>query len=99
MHASRCLLDAMDATARSLPHTNEASRKARGVGESMMHHFGMSSVFITVTFDDENSFLMQIMSGRTIDDDTPVNELSDQDVCNCAEGRRELRIKFPGLAT
>ena len=98
-NASRALLDAVDATARSLPHTNEASRKARGLGESMMHHFGMSSVFITVTFDDENSFLMQIMSGSTIDDDTPVDELTDQEVCNRAEGRRELRIKFPGLAT
>ena len=98
-NASRTLLDAVDATARSLPHTNEASRKARGLGESMMHHFGMSSVFITVTFDNENSFLMQIMSGSRIDDDVPVEDLTDQDVCNRAEGRRELRINFPGLAT
>ena len=79
-------------------HTNEASRKARGIGESMMHHFGMSSVWLT-TFDDENSFLMQIMSGSRIDDDTPVDELTDQEVCNRAEGCCELRIKFPGLAT
>ena len=95
---SRKLLDAVDATARSLPHTNEASKNARSVGEAMQHHFGMSSVFLTVTFDDENSLLMQVMSGQTIDDSTPVEELSDFDVCNRASGRRELRLNFPGIA-
>ena len=96
---SRKLLDAVDATARSLPHTNEASKNARALGEAMQHHFGMSSVFLTVTFDDENSLLMQVMSGVTIDDGTPVDELNDFDVCNRAAGRRELRLKFPGIAT
>ena len=80
-NASRKLLDAVDATARALPHTNEASRRARGFGESMQHHFGMSSVFLTVTFDDENSFLMQVMSNEQIDDDIPSDDLTeDQEV-------------------
>ena len=64
----------------------------------MQHHFGMSSVFLTVTFDDENSLLMQVMSGQTIDDSTPVEQLSNFDVCNRASGRRELRLNFPGIA-
>ena len=98
-NASRKLLDAVDATARALPHTNEASRRARGFGESMQHHFGMSSVFLTVTFDDENSFLMQVMSNERIDDDIPSDELTDQEVLDRSNFRRELRIKYPGIAT
>ena len=83
-NASRKLLDTVDATARALPHTNEASRQAHGFGESMQHHFGMSSVFLTVTFDDENSFLIQVVSNQKIDDDTPSDDLTDQEACDRA---------------
>ena len=41
MIASKKFLNAVDATAKSLPHANEASKAARGLGEVMQHHFGM----------------------------------------------------------
>ncbi len=98
-HASRSLLNAVDATSRNLPHTNEASKRAAGTNESMQHHFGMSSIFATATFDDENSFLLQVMCGDVVDDDTPVDTLSDQECCDRASKRRHLRIQYPGIAT
>ena len=55
--ASRKLLDAVDSTSKSLPHTNDATKHSRGNSEAMQHHFGMASVWLTVTFDDENSVL------------------------------------------
>ena len=95
---SRRFLDAVDATAKALPHTNEAAKKARQQGEAMQHHFGMSSVFVTFTFDDENSLVMQVLSGEDIDDDTPTENLSDEQVLERANRRRELRIEYPGIA-
>ena len=97
-NASKKLLKAVDATSRNLPHTNEATRRARGNNEAMQHHLGMSSFFVTGTFDDENSFLIQVYAGETIEDDTPVDNLSDKEVCRRASKRRELRIKYPGIA-
>ena len=65
----------------------------------MQHHFGMSSVFLTVTFDDKNSFLMQVMFNQKINDDTPSDDLTDQEACDRATFQRLLRIKYPGIAT
>ena len=95
---SRRFLDAVDATGRALPHTNECTKVNRGKGEAMQHHFGMSSVFCTTTFDDENSFLMQVMAGTEIDDDTPIEDLTDEELSKRAKLRRDLRLKYPGLA-
>ena len=94
---SRLLLDAVDATAASLPHTNEAAKKARARGEAMQHHFGMGSVFLTCTFDDENSLLMEVMSGDPMGDEVE-EDLSDEEVTDRARKRRQLRIEHPGLA-
>ena len=76
-NASKALLNAVDATSRSLPHTDAATRRERGNMEAMQHHMGMASLFVTATFDDENSFLMQVMLNDVIDDDVPVDSLSD----------------------
>jgi Helitron helicase-like domain at N-terminus len=76
---------------------NQAAKKARAIGKSMQHHFGIPSVFLTVTFDDENSLLMQVMSGCTIDNYTDIQDLSDVELAERASRRKELRLKFPGL--
>ena len=97
--ASQSLLNAVDATSKNLPHTNEASKRAAGTNESMQHHFGMSSIFATVTFDDENSFLLQVMCGNIVDDNRAVDSLTDLECCERVSKRRCLRIKYPGIAT
>ena len=51
---SKRLLSAIDATARALPHTDEAAKKARADSEAMQHEFGVGSTFLMVTFDDNN---------------------------------------------
>ena len=94
---SRRFLNAVDATARALPHTNEAAKSARGNGEAMQHHLGMGSVFLTVTFDDENSVLILVYSGAGLQDEN-YEDLSDAKLAENVKNRRELRIKFPGLA-
>jgi len=96
--ASRTLLKAVDACSQALPHTNEASRSARSTGEAMQHHLGRASVFMTVTFDDENSLLMQILHGTEIDTDAKLKDLSDEELARRSTKRKELRLKFPGLA-
>lgn len=96
--ASRTLLKAVDACSQALPHTNESSRAARSTGEAMQHHFALQSVFFTVTFDDENSLLMQILEGTEIDNDTNLQSLTDDQLAARSTKRKELRLKFPGLA-
>ena len=97
--ASRTLLNAVDATSKSLPHTDEASRRERSTNESMLHHLGTPGIFATATFDDENSFLIQVMTGEIVDDDELVETLSDQECTERASKRREIRIKYPGIAS
>jgi hypothetical protein len=95
--ASKTLLDAVDGMSRALPHSNEATKSARSRGESRQHQFGFPSIFLTVTFDDENSIVMQVLSGVIIDDDLDLNEMTDEDLADRAIKRRELRLKCPGL--
>ena len=86
------LLSAIDAISKAVPHTNEAAKGARANGECLQHHFGSPTVFLTVTPDDDNSYLVQVFSNELIDDDTPVSELSDVQLTNRAKKRTELRI-------
>ena len=88
---------AIDAVARSVPHTNEASRKGRRDAEAMQHHFGLPHLFLTYTGDDQNSFLVQVYSEHEIDDDTPVRNLSDEELARRSKLRNELRISYPGI--
>ena len=97
-NVSKLLLDAVDATAAQLPHTNEAAKRARASGEAMQHHFGMGSVFLTCTFDDENSLVMEVLSRKSLGHDKKVEDLTDQEVIQMANDRRTLRIEHPGLA-
>ena len=94
---SNKFLNSIDAVTRALPHSNAAARRARTEGECLCHYFGLPSVFLTFTPDDESSFLLQIFAGVTIDDDTPVETLTDEQLAARAKSRRELRIQNPGL--
>ena len=96
--ASRKLLSAVDACSQALPHTNQASKSARSTNEAMQHHFGIPSIFFTVTFDDENSLLMQILHGTEIDTDDDLKNISDDECANRLIKRRELRLNYPGYA-
>ena len=91
------LLNAVDAIARAVPHTNEAAKQARSNGECIQHHFGTPSVFLTVTPDDNNSFLVQVYANDMIDNDQPVEQLSNEELVVRARKRTSLRIKYPGV--
>ena len=64
---SQKLLDSVDATAMALPHTNEATSKACVSSDTMQQHFVMASMFLTVTFDNENGILMQRLADKIVD--------------------------------
>ncbi len=82
----------MDATARELPHTDAAAKRARSSMESMFHHDGMGSVFLTVTFDDENSLLIQVLSGVQVDTGESIDDLSDEELAARAKKRQTRAV-------
>ena len=94
---SRRILDSVDACTKALPHTNQAAKKARGTGESVQHYFGTGSIFLTVSFDDDNCLLTQILSGVEVDDDTDLYVLSEADLKARSDKRTEIRLQFPGV--
>jgi Helitron helicase-like domain at N-terminus len=87
----------VDAVTRAAPHSNEAAKRAKRDAEAIQHRFGMASYFLTVTPDDDSSFLVQVYSGVCIDDERPVASLSDEELSCRAHKRTELRIKYPGI--
>ena len=94
---SNNFLRCIDAVTRELPHSNKAAGRARTEGESLCHNLGFPSVFLTFAPDDEASFLLQILTGVTIDDDIPIGDLTDEQLAARAKNRREIRIQSPGL--
>jgi hypothetical protein len=97
-YASRQLLKSVDAISKALPHTNEASNLARANAESLQHYFGIGTIWLTVNFDDENSFLLQVLSGRHVDDDTPLDQFTDDELHERYIQRRNIRLHLPGLS-
>ena len=95
---SKKFFECVDAVTRDLPHTNMAAATARTEAESMVHHLGFPSFFVTFTPDDQNSYLLQVYSGVTIDDGTPICELTDEQLAARCKERKELRINAPGMA-
>ena len=95
---SRKILDACDATGHALPQSNEAAGVARYNGEAMQHHFGIASIWLTVSFDDKNSWLMQVFSGITVDGDTDIAMLTDKECHQLCTNRNKIRLDYPGLA-
>ena len=92
-----CLLNSIDTTMRAVPHTNDAAKRAHIEGEAMNHAFGFAMHWLTVTPDDDNSFLLQVFTRKLIDDDERVQDLSDEYLASRAEKHTELRIKYPGM--
>lgn len=91
-------LSSVKAITKSVPHSNEAAKNARGTMESMQHNLGQPTFFGTVTVDDDNSFLMQVFSGMHIDDETPVDDITDEQLAARAKQRTNLRLNYPGLS-
>jgi len=97
---ARTLLKSVQACARDLPHTNEAATRARSNAEALQHHFGAGSLFLTVTPDDNNSLIIQVLSGDIIDKDTEdVVDMSDAELEKRNIDRVQLRIDLPGFAS
>jgi len=90
-------LSAIDAVTKSVPHTNEAAKRARQDGEAHQHEFGLSHYFLTVTPDDDSSYIIQVYTNRLIDDDTPISSLSDEELVERGKLRTEIRIEHPGI--
>ena len=67
-------LYAIDAITKALPHTNASARKNKNVGEYLQHHFGIATLFITISPDDENNFLIQVWRSEDIKDNTFYND-------------------------
>jgi len=98
-HRGEQILGAVDAIASSVPHTNEAAKRARQDGEALQHYYGMASYFLTVTPDDQNSFVIRVLTGSEIHsgDDIDVADISDEQLSELAKKRDEIRITFPGM--
>lgn len=95
---SRKLLDSVQACTRALPHTNEAAKIARSTSETMQHYMGSGSIFLTVTFDDDQSLLMQVLSGVEVDDDEDIDSMADKELRSRRRQRHQIRLKYPGVA-
>ena len=72
--SSSQFIHAIDAVTKALPHTNASARKNKNVGECLQHHFGIATLFITISPDDENNFLIQVWSGEDVQDNTFYND-------------------------
>ena len=88
-------IHAIDAITKALPHTNASARKNKNVGECLQHHFGIATLFITISPDDENNFLIQVWSGEDVQDNTFYDD--DYVLRSKAKERIKLRIHFPGI--
>ena len=88
-------IHAIDAITKALPHTNAFARKNKNVGECLQHHFGIATLFITISPDDENNFLIQVWSGEEVQDNTFYDD--DNVLRRKAKEHINLRISFPGI--
>ena len=97
--ASKDILSAVNAVSKALPHTNEAAGKARSTAEAMMHHFATGSIFLTATFDDENSLLVLLLNGQEVSGkEGDLSDVTEKKLQQEAAQRHEMRLEFPGLA-
>jgi hypothetical protein len=90
-------LRAINATTQAAPHTNKAAKRARQDSKALKHAFGTSSYFLTVTPDDDNSIIVQTVTGCFVDsDDQPVHTLSDAEIARRGIKRTKIQLKYPG---
>ena len=81
--SSSQFIHAIDAITKALPHTNASARKNKNVGECLQHHFGIATLFITISPDDENNFLIQVWSREDVKGNTFYND--DHVLCSKAK--------------
>ena len=93
--SSSQFIHAIDAITKALPHSNASARKNKNVGECLQHHFGIATLFISISPDDENNFLIQVWSGEDVKDNTFYND--DNVLHSKAKQHINLRINFPGI--
>ena len=93
--SSSQFIHAIDAITKALPHTNASARRNKNVGECLQHHFGIATLFITISPDDENNFLIQVWCGEDIKDNTFYND--DNHLRIKAKERINLQVNFPGI--
>ena len=93
--SSSQFIHAIDAITKALPHTNASTRKNKNVGECLQHQFGIATLFITISPDDENNFLIQVRCGEDIKDNTFYND--DNFLCIKAKERINLQVNFPRI--
>ena len=97
-HRANAFLGAIDAVCKAIPHTNEAAKIARRDIETMQHHFGCPTYFLTITPDDDNHFLIQVFSQITLSPTKNIDEMTDDEIFQLSKSKTELRIKFPGVS-
>ena len=83
-------LSVIDSVTNTIPHSNEATKKARRNGEALQHHFGTATYFLTVNPDDETSFVVQIYSQEFIDDNISAIFQEDEDILKRSQSRQQL---------
>ena len=95
---SRNLIRGLESVQKGLPHSDAAARRARQHMATLQNHFGLGGIFLTVTPDDENTFLITAYSqvdkkGKPIN----ISNLTSEQLNAQAEKRKEVRLKFPGI--
>ena len=58
--ATDAFLKAINTSCRALGHTSEAAKAARKGYFSYMDHYGLNSIFLTVTPDDQRNFRIRL---------------------------------------
>ena len=94
-------MNLIETISKSLPHSDGASKKARGNIEALNHKFGDCTHFLTVTPDEENSIEIQAYSSNDIDisDTTKISEMSKEELQDKAILREKISCKYPGFST
>jgi hypothetical protein len=70
--------------------------KWRKISQAIYHNFG-SSIFLTVTPDDNASFTIQISSKPIIDVNVEVHRLDSVEFTTRAKLRTKLHLQYPGI--
>ena len=76
---TRNLIRGLESVQKGLPHSDAAARRARQHMATLQNHFGLGGIFLTVTPDDENTFLVTAYSqvdkkGKPIDISNLISE-------------------------
>ena len=72
--SSSQFIHAIDAITKALPLTNASARKNENMGECLHHHFGIATLFITISPDEENNFSIQVWCSEDRKDNTFYND-------------------------